>query len=63
MIEKCPECGSHRMTEILTYQLVIEKNVNTGKVLRKDKHPERGCPVMWSLKCRECKWSSETYAQ
>jgi len=60
-VNKCPECGSDKITEVATYQRVVERNVKTGKILKKSKKPEQGYPVMWSFCCRKCKWSSEAY--
>lgn len=57
----CPECGSDKITELTTYQIVVERNVKTGKVLRKSKSPEKNYPVMWSFCCRKCEWKSETF--
>jgi predicted RNA-binding Zn-ribbon protein involved in translation (DUF1610 family) len=55
---KCPICGSDKITQFTTYDIVIGKNIKTGKIIYRDKKPENGDPTLWSYRCRKCGWDS-----
>lgn len=54
--DKCPKCGSKRISICSGFEINVEKNLSTGKVLRKSKS---GSTTFWLYKCRKCGWLSK----
>lgn len=54
---KCPKCGSDRISICKGVEISVEKNLKTGKILKRDKI---GSIKFWLYKCRKCGWISET---
>lgn len=54
---KCPICGSNRISIYKGVEIGVEENLATGKVLHKSKS---GTTTFWVYKCRKCNWESET---
>lgn len=61
--EKCPDCGSDRLTLFKTFDLVVGYNVKTGKKIYIDKNAEHGGITIWSYRCRKCGWNSNSFTE
>lgn len=57
---KCPICGSDKISICKGVEIEIEENLKTGKILHKGKS---GTTIFWLYKCRKCNWTSETYCE
>ena len=57
---KCPKCGSKRISICKGVEISIEENLSTGKVLSRGKS---GTTTFWIYKCRKCGWLSETCSE
>lgn len=57
---KCPKCGSKRISICRGVEIEVEENLSTGKVLSMSKS---GTTTFWIYKCRKCGWLSETCSE
>jgi ssDNA-binding Zn-finger/Zn-ribbon topoisomerase 1 len=57
---KCPKCGSERISICKGVEISVEENMSTGKILRKSKY---GTTTFWVFKCRKCNWTSEACSE
>lgn len=58
--QPCPECNSDKISILETRQVSWERNLSTGKIIRKDKS---GAIEFWHYKCRKCGWISESFQE
>jgi predicted Zn-ribbon and HTH transcriptional regulator len=61
--DKCPKCNSDRITEVGTHDITVEINVKTGKVIYREKNPERNITTIWFYRCRKCGWESDCFCE
>ncbi len=57
---KCPKCGSEKISICKGVEIEVEENLSTGKVLSRGRV---GSTTFWLYKCRKCGWLSETCSE
>ena len=55
---RCPKCNSKRISKIDTYQVWIERNLSTDRIIKKHTTLTPFGRVFHSYMCRKCGWQS-----
>lgn len=59
--EKCPKCGSKKISILETFQVYQERKMGGKKIYYKDYNKTPFNRVFHSYKCRKCGWESRNF--